>query len=897
MKAFDKASLALVPDGVKDGKLYSIKPTDGSGDFTFSRGSNLAATRVDENGLIEKGRENLLLQSNQFDTTWSKTADVTGGQSGYDESSDAWLLEANSVNQYERVSQSVTTTGLNTFSIYAKADTADFLLIYNNNFSRKVWFNLSTGSVGSSSLIISATIEAVGSGWYRCSVVMNLSSSSQYWVCVANTDNDVNATTGDSIYIQHAQLEQGLVATDYIETGASTAQAGVLEDLPRIDYTGGTPSLLLELSRTNLISQSEYFGSWMDSRLETTDWLNQLAAPDGTVTATKLIQQSGQVTAGNVQQNVTVSAGAHTFSVFAKKGTRNWITLRTNATGTNLNAWFNTDAGSIGTVEAGLTAKIEEYNNEWYRCSITFTAVSAGSVFLIYNTNTNGTFGTADDGGYQYIWGAQLEAGSYPTSYIPTYGAIATRGAETIPQKTINPTSNNTFTVFFELNLDNMPIVSNEQFLLLKDFASTTYQSFRMFQKSNIDFVVAPYFDVDTTYLFGTNGSLNRTDTGKVVFRANGDGSYDMFIRYNGTTNKRSGSGLTAYNLSKISLSGNALLNLKSCLVFDDPLSDAECIRLTTENLTLTKPAFVGGAGLNNFVVAVSGDIAGGSGTIETNWQWQTSNDGNTWADVNGATNDYYTIPNNTNLLGKYIRVEQSINDEYGTLTVVASDGQQILQLAGLFDSVPGTAGYSLNRLRSQTPSASAARVTRDGTHFTTIGFTSDDLFDSAAAMAYATQTGNIAQYIFDQEFDVNTFGVYNGAIDALAIPFRGEENVLVYEVANDGVDNQRFFAKDLLDPTLGHTIRFQAKVFIPSNQKIDKVRIWTGYGGDGFIDVTTTDTWVDVDQTLLIASGTTARVQAYFDTNLSFEAPGDKFYIKDLIITDTTPNLHVQTL
>ena len=64
MSLYKDASLVMIPSAVKDGKLYSIRPTDGSGDFTFSRGSNLAATRVDVNGLIEKGRENLLLQSN-----------------------------------------------------------------------------------------------------------------------------------------------------------------------------------------------------------------------------------------------------------------------------------------------------------------------------------------------------------------------------------------------------------------------------------------------------------------------------------------------------------------------------------------------------------------------------------------------------------------------------------------------------------------------------------------------------------------------------------------------------------------------------------------------------------------------------------------------------------------
>jgi hypothetical protein len=71
----------------------------GDGDFTFSRGSNLAATRVGADGLIEKGRENVLLQSNQFDTTWLQNRiDLTSGQSGYDGGSDAWKLESNNAS-------------------------------------------------------------------------------------------------------------------------------------------------------------------------------------------------------------------------------------------------------------------------------------------------------------------------------------------------------------------------------------------------------------------------------------------------------------------------------------------------------------------------------------------------------------------------------------------------------------------------------------------------------------------------------------------------------------------------------------------------------------------------------------------------------------------------------
>ena len=70
MNALEAASLVMIPSGYEDGTLGSLKPTDGTGDFTFSRGSNISATRVTADGNIEKGYENLLLQSNTFDTTW-----------------------------------------------------------------------------------------------------------------------------------------------------------------------------------------------------------------------------------------------------------------------------------------------------------------------------------------------------------------------------------------------------------------------------------------------------------------------------------------------------------------------------------------------------------------------------------------------------------------------------------------------------------------------------------------------------------------------------------------------------------------------------------------------------------------------------------------------------------
>ena len=77
----ETASLVMVPSGYEDGTLGSLQPLDGTGDFTFTRGSNISATRVNEDGYIEKGYENLLLQSNSFDTTWIKRRYCNRGSS------------------------------------------------------------------------------------------------------------------------------------------------------------------------------------------------------------------------------------------------------------------------------------------------------------------------------------------------------------------------------------------------------------------------------------------------------------------------------------------------------------------------------------------------------------------------------------------------------------------------------------------------------------------------------------------------------------------------------------------------------------------------------------------------------------------------------------------------
>ena len=160
-------------------------------------------------------RTNLILQSNQFDTTWSNyNSTDTGGQSGYDGSDDAWLIEK--TGGAGLMQQSISASGLHTFSVYAKQGTVNGVRVQiGAGTNRYTFFDLNAGTIGTSNAI-SNTIESMGNGWYRCAVTADEAAISLLRIYVTDGE-DTSGTTG-SIYIQDAQFETGSVATEYIPT-------------------------------------------------------------------------------------------------------------------------------------------------------------------------------------------------------------------------------------------------------------------------------------------------------------------------------------------------------------------------------------------------------------------------------------------------------------------------------------------------------------------------------------------------------------------------------------------------------------------------------------------------------------------------------------------------------
>lgn len=203
--------------------------------------------------------------------------------------------------------------------------------------------------------------------------------------------------------------------------------------------------ILIEEARTNLLTYSEQFDNavWVKTAASVT--ANATVSPDGTAGADKLIEDTSASTSHRFFRAFTATTNAaHTYSIFLKKDTRTWARISLFDGSNTWSAFFNLATGAIGTASGtGTTAKIEPVGNEWYRCSVSATGAFT-QVATNIATGDNGHIYTGDGTSGLYIWGAQLEAGSFPTSYIPTVASQVTRSADVASVNTLSPWYNAT---------------------------------------------------------------------------------------------------------------------------------------------------------------------------------------------------------------------------------------------------------------------------------------------------------------------------------------------------------------------------------------------------------------------------------------------------------------------
>jgi hypothetical protein len=210
---------------------------------------------------------------------------------------------------------------------------------------------------------------------------------------------------------------------------SSTAYYG-----PRFDYDPVTllpRGLLVEEARTNLLLYSAQFDDayWIKSNASIS--ANVATSPDGTSNADKIVENTANINHVIQVNTIPVTSGIpYSLSVYAKPSGRDWFAIGTVGIGTGY-TYFNVANGTVGTVLAGHTATITPVGNGWYRCTISGTTTATALSIFYGPSSANANINYAGDGvSGTFIYGAQLEAGAFATSYIPTIASTVTRSAD-----------------------------------------------------------------------------------------------------------------------------------------------------------------------------------------------------------------------------------------------------------------------------------------------------------------------------------------------------------------------------------------------------------------------------------------------------------------------------------
>ena len=234
-------------------------------------------------------------------------------------------------------------------------------------------------------------------------------------------------------------LAPRVTVTRALNTATRVNSSGFIEavnaNLPRFDYdpvTLAPKGLLIEETRSNSVTFSEDFSNVIWSLTGATISADAAVSPSGVANADKLVEDTSTGQHRTFQSFSATNGVAYTFTVYVKQAGRTLVKL-TSATGAIFEATYDINAGTVTNTVSG-SASISAAGNGWYRLIITATASATQSTNLqirLVDSGTNTSY-TGDGISGIYLWGAQVEAGAFATSYIPTTTTSLTRNADVV---------------------------------------------------------------------------------------------------------------------------------------------------------------------------------------------------------------------------------------------------------------------------------------------------------------------------------------------------------------------------------------------------------------------------------------------------------------------------------
>lgn len=363
-------------------------------------------------------------------------------------------------------------------------------------------------------------------------------------------------------------------------------------NVPRLSYMyGSCPSLLLEPQRTNLVLRSEEFDdlTWTKSGVSIT--ANSIISPNGNTTA-ETISEGSTTGLKSLTQGFSITTSAnYAISIFVKKDTLRYFRIVLYASGTQWfasqfdldNLTFTSGVGSGGGVN--VSSALTQFTNGWVRLTVVGNVPNNNATLAICPSDGTGISSSDFRGlpsytgsnNQSYIWGAQVEAGAYATTYIPTTTASATRLADTFTRNNIYTNgyigaSGGTWYVELKNNVtytrDNG--LNN---LILSDTTGNTYIRFRNDGTANSRLLI----QTAVSGVISTHGTLP-TDNVKVAVKWNGS-TADIFVNGVKTVSATSFVATLLENLQSLP---QLPIFIKAMVLYSTPLTDEELILKTT---------------------------------------------------------------------------------------------------------------------------------------------------------------------------------------------------------------------------------------------------------------------------------------------------------------------------
>ena len=427
---WDKATAIWLPHGYKEGKLYAAKG-GANADLSISR----AGTRTRKGPTyVEQVPYNLVSNCNDLTASgWIKlgTPNVTlaaNATTAPDGTQTATRMTAAAGNTGVRHTSSSGIGGhastSYTLEFWARSDNGATL-------------SYDVHDAGTTSTVLTTT-------WTKYTLTATPTSSlgTSLFCDLVFVSPTGGVTTCD---IWGVQVVVGSSARDLFRTTNR-------QNVPALDYTNDTcPALSLEPARTNLLLQSEAFDNASWTKTASTITANTTPGVDNLSTADSLLETTA-VDIHRVSQTITKAASSvqYALTVYAKPLGRDYIWFRVHdGAGNGIKKFFNITTGVVGNTAllgTGFTfndARITLTTNGLYRVEFVYTTNTATTNVIDIATSTDGVSESfaGDTTKGLYLQGAQLEAGSYATSYIPTTTATVSRIADTVNTLWVNKTN------------------------------------------------------------------------------------------------------------------------------------------------------------------------------------------------------------------------------------------------------------------------------------------------------------------------------------------------------------------------------------------------------------------------------------------------------------------------